>query len=237
MTIKAVVFDLDDTLWDVNPVIRRAEQIHYQWLNQHAPKLTAQFRANELWQYRMSLTRRHPELQHFVTRSRMRAMRECLSMVGYSEADTLRLTEQAFAVFWHARNQIEPFPYALEALEGLKREYLIGALSNGNADVFQTPFAEYFDFALSAEGLAVAKPDPEAFHAMFAQLELSLGEPCRPEEIVFVGDNPEHDIEAAHQLGMKTIWVQVKASVKAPAYYDQRIDSLAQLSAAVKRCY
>ena len=227
MSIKAVVFDLDDTLWDVNPVIVKAERAHYQWLNQNAPKLTARFTERELRGYRMSLVRRHPELMHFVTRSRMRAMDECLCLSGYSDVEAAQLAEQAFAVFWRYRNQIEPFPYAFEALEGLKREYIIGALSNGNADVFQTPLAEWFDFAFSAEGLSVAKPDPEAFQAVLDHLQ------CTPQEILFVGDNPEHDIEGAYRMGMKTLWVQVKPSAKAPAFYDARIDCLSQLYKAV----
>lgn len=229
MPIKAVVFDLDDTLWDVNPVIVRAERVHYQWLNQNAPKLTARFTERELRGYRMSLARRHPELTHFVTRSRMRAMDECLRLSGYTPEEAAHLAEEAFAVFWRCRNQIEPFPYAFEALEGLKREFIIGALSNGNADVFQTPLAEWFDFAFSAEGLSVAKPDPEAFQAVLDHLH------CAPQEILFVGDNPEHDIEGAYRMGMKTLWVQVKPSEKAPAFYDARIDSLNELHQAVTR--
>lgn len=227
MAIKAVVFDLDDTLWDVNPVIVHAEKAHYQWLNQHAPRLTARFTERELRGYRMSLARRHPELQHFVTRSRMRAMDECLRLSGYSDAEAAPLAEKAFATFWQYRNKIEPFPYAFEALEGLKRNYLIGALSNGNADVGQTVLAEWFDFAFSAEGLSVAKPDPKAFQAVLDHLG------CMPQEILFVGDHPEHDIEGAYRMGMKTLWVQVKPAAKKPAFYDARIDCLSQLQQAV----
>jgi len=227
MSIKAVVFDLDDTLWDVSPVIVRAEKAHYQWLNQHAPKLTARFTERELRGYRMSLAHRHPELTHFVTRSRMLAMDECLRLSGYGADEAAELTEQAFAVFWRFRNRVEPFPYALEALEGLKRNYIIGALSNGNADVFQTPLAEWFDFAFSAEELSVAKPDSGAFQAVLDHLK------CMPQEILFVGDNPEHDIEGAYRMGMRTLWVQVKSSEKTPAFYDARINCLSQLHQAV----
>ncbi|WP_036567235.1 HAD family hydrolase [Oceanospirillum beijerinckii] len=230
MAIKAVVFDLDDTLWDVNPVIRRAEQVHYQWLNNRAPKLTARFTIRELKGYRISLAQRHPELSHFVTRSRMKALHECLLLSGYSESETQQISEQAFAVFWQARNQIEPFPYAIEALEGLKRDYLVGALSNGNADVFQTPLGEWFDFAFSAEGLSVAKPDARAFQAVLDHLD------CQPDEIAFVGDNPEHDIEGAKAMGMKTIWVQVKPwlKLKQPVECDQQVDDLQHLHQAVR---
>lgn len=230
MAIKAVVFDLDDTLWDLDPVLHRAEQVFYKWLNNHAPALTARFTARELRLYRLSLARRDPELRHFVTRVRIRATHECLLLSGYSESEATVLTEQSFAVLWQARNRIEPFPWAVEALEGLKREYLIGALSNGNADVYQTELGEYFDFAFSAEGLSVAKPDAKAFQAVLDHLA------CQPEEIAFVGDNPEHDIQGAAEMGMKTIWVQVKDWPNPPEEipFDQRIDSLQLLHQAVR---
>jgi putative hydrolase of the HAD superfamily len=35
--VKAVLFDLDDTLWPIVPVIARAEQLLFDWLRQNAP--------------------------------------------------------------------------------------------------------------------------------------------------------------------------------------------------------
>ena len=40
MSIECITFDLDDTLWDVEPVILRAEELFYQWLSQHCPRIT-----------------------------------------------------------------------------------------------------------------------------------------------------------------------------------------------------
>ncbi len=38
---KAVCFDLDNTLWDVLPVIMRAEQVMYDFLGQRYPRVVA----------------------------------------------------------------------------------------------------------------------------------------------------------------------------------------------------
>ena len=38
--IEAVFFDLDDTLWEVGPVIERAEQRIYEHLAAHFPRIT-----------------------------------------------------------------------------------------------------------------------------------------------------------------------------------------------------
>ena len=43
--IKVVTFDLDNTLWDVEPVLLRAEQAQYRWLEENRPRVTREFDA------------------------------------------------------------------------------------------------------------------------------------------------------------------------------------------------
>jgi putative hydrolase of the HAD superfamily len=90
---------------------------------------------------------------------------------------------------------------ALEVLQQLAGQYTLGALTNGNADIYKTDAAEYFDFAFLAEDLDASKPAPDMFHAAMEKTGATAG------EIIHVGDNPSHDIQAAQQLGMHTIWM------------------------------
>ena len=39
--VKAVLFDLDDTLWPIAPTIIRAEALQYEWLAVNAPATVA----------------------------------------------------------------------------------------------------------------------------------------------------------------------------------------------------
>jgi len=39
-TIKALTFDLDDTLWPVAPVIEHAERVAFDWLARTYPSVT-----------------------------------------------------------------------------------------------------------------------------------------------------------------------------------------------------
>ena len=41
MSIQLITFDLDDTLWDVTPVMQDAEAALRNWLTLHAPRLGA----------------------------------------------------------------------------------------------------------------------------------------------------------------------------------------------------
>ena len=46
--IKAVLFDLDDTLWPIVPVIVRAERLLFDWIREHAPGVAASYSIEEM---------------------------------------------------------------------------------------------------------------------------------------------------------------------------------------------
>ena len=50
-----VTFDLDDTLWDVRPVLERAELRVGIWLREHCPRVLEQFDRTALMKLRMQL--------------------------------------------------------------------------------------------------------------------------------------------------------------------------------------
>ena len=60
---KAVLFDLDDTLWPIAPVIIEAEKILYAWLAEHAPRVAQQYTIETLRQARLELLASRPEFQ------------------------------------------------------------------------------------------------------------------------------------------------------------------------------
>ena len=46
--IRTITVDLDDTLWEIRPVIRRAERRLYEWLGEHYPRITERFSVEEM---------------------------------------------------------------------------------------------------------------------------------------------------------------------------------------------
>jgi putative hydrolase of the HAD superfamily len=68
--------------------------------------------------------------------------------------------------------------------------------------------AKYFDYALSSESSAYLKPNPEPFLALAGV----LGFP--PGEILFVGNSKRYDIAGASKIGMKTAYIGVKRGEK-----------------------
>ncbi len=217
-------------MWDVDPVLRRADVAQYQWLQEHRPQVTAQFQAEGLWQFRNRVHELHPELTHQISKIRIQALYEAQLHCGYSEPLARSGAQAAFDAFLAVRHQVQPYERALQILESLARHYVLGALSNGNADIFKLDLGEYFDFAFSAEQVDASKPLPAMFHAGMQHSGAAS------HQIIHVGDNPSHDIEAAKQLGMYTVWMNSGAwrwPGGEPA--DEEITVLDELPAAISR--
>ncbi|WP_019570047.1 HAD family hydrolase [Thioalkalivibrio sp. ALE11] len=197
-SIECITFDLDDTLWPVMPVIRHAEDRFYAWLRERAPAVCARFGPEELVADRAGFMRAAPEEErHDLTRLRKRWLRGLAQRCQVCP-DTLE--EEGFAVFWHARNEVTPFPEADAVLARLHGRFTLGAISNGNADVFRTPLGRYFDFAVPAAEAGAAKPHPR----IFEQARRRAGVPAPA--ILHVGDDPVADILGALDAGLNAAW-------------------------------
>ncbi len=228
--IRVITFDLDDTLWDVTPTLLRAEAAQNAWLAEHRERVTQAFDAAEMRRLRMRTFELHPELKHHISDLRRQALYEVQLHCGYSEELARQGAEAAFEAFLRVRHQVEPFERALEVLEVLSERYVLGALSNGNADIFKVDIGEYFDFAFSAEQIGASKPLPDMFHASMKETG------AHSREIVHVGDHPEHDVAGAQAVGMYTVWANydgVEWPGDTPA--DEEVRDLAELPAAVYR--
>lgn len=229
MSLRLIIFDLDDTLWDAPPVLESAETALHRWLAEHAPRLGdeagAQIRANRQW-----LLAQEPTLQIRISELRQRALQRSLCQAGYAEAEADALAQGAFAHFLAARQQVALFPEVRPTLEQLAGRFALGVLTNGNADVQRIGIADYFRFAFSAEQLGVSKPDPRAFHAALAE----AGVPA--EAAVHVGDHPRDDIAGAQGAGLRAIWINPQGKAwegeRAP---DAQVASLAELPALLAR--
>lgn len=195
-----ITFDLDDTLWDVRPVLQRAELEVETWMHQHCPDVARRFDRDALLQLRLQAWHEMPELRHSVSAMRMEAMRRALRASGYGEERTAELADAAFGVFMRWRHVIEPFSGVDAVLSTLGQGHMLGALTNGNADVFRLAIGRHFRFAFTAEQLGASKPAPAHFEAALEVAGVAA------ERAVHVGDHDEHDVAGAHAAGMTAVW-------------------------------
>jgi 2-haloalkanoic acid dehalogenase type II len=195
--IKALTFDLDDTLWDVWPVVERAEELLQDWLVAHYPRIPERLTPLELRELSSEVSAARPDKAHDRTWLRKAALNLAAQRAGYQAFDV----ESAFAVFFMARNAVEPFAEVRPVLERLSQRYQLASLSNGNADLRLIGLDDLFVFSLNAIDIGAAKPDPLLFEEARRRLA------ARPEQIVHIGDDPEHDVFGAAQAGFRTVWV------------------------------
>ena len=229
MSIRLITFDLDDTLWDVRPVLHSAELTLREWLARHTPDLN-DFSVEALGAIRRTLLDAQPELRHRISELRRRILCHALEEAGYPRDEACELAEQAFQVFLEARHAVQLFPEVHPTLEILADRFTLGVLTNGNADVRRLGLADYFRFALCAEELGVGKPDPTPFREALkrAGVEASAA--------VHIGDHPSDDIAGARRAGMRAIWFNPTGGPwQDDGHPDAIIGNLAELPAVLDR--
>jgi putative hydrolase of the HAD superfamily len=195
--LRLITLDLDDTLWPCAPVIRDAEDALFAWLQARTPSITAAYDPNRLREHRLSLLAARPELAHDVTAARLEALRALMSESGYPQT----LAEEAMTVFRRARNRVAPYDDVMPALSLLRGRYRLVAVTNGNAEVAQTPLADSFHHSLNAAEAGAAKPAPALFELAMQWAGAS------PAQTLHVGDDPVRDVDAARRIGLGAVWV------------------------------
>ena len=222
--IRAIAFDLDNTLWDVEPVLERAEECLAAWLQEHCPRLALS--RDEMRAAREQLARREPHNAHDVSYLRVTALAAHAREHGYDE----RVAAQAFQVFLAARNAVEIFPDVAPALALLRPRYALASLSNGNADLVRIGLGHVFSVSLNAGQIGAAKPHRRCFERLAQELALDPG------EIAYVGDDPQLDVAAARAAGLRTVWMNRRAHAwprELPAA-DLTVCDCAQLATALR---
>ena len=195
--IKAILFDLDDTLWPIMPVLVRAEQLLYDWLALHAPAVTQTFTIETLRQRRIAMSSTNPLFKINLWALRHAGLTEAFESVG---EDTAKV-DAAMALFSSARHAVTPFDDVQPALSRLGQHVLLGSISNGFADLDKIGLAPHFFVSIAAHTFGCAKPDPSIFHAACDALKV------RPDETVYVGDDPLLDVVGARQAGLRSVWM------------------------------
>lgn len=199
--LRAITFDLDNTLWDVRTVIGGAERRLAAWLDAEIPAAAAVYRNGaDLMAMRSRLISEQPQMAHDISRLREAILRRVMRQAGHGEAEARRLAARAFQVFIEARHDIEFFDGALSALAKLSRRYALGSLTNGNADPKRLKLDRYFSFSFCAADVGASKPAPELFEAALRHTGAA------PHEVAHIGDHPIDDIAAAANLGLHTVW-------------------------------
>ncbi|MDA3933099.1 MAG: HAD-IA family hydrolase [Gammaproteobacteria bacterium] len=199
--VKAISFDLDDTLWPIGPVIGRAEQDLFRWLQQNFPQLSARHSVQSMRKHREQVALQHPELAHDVSGLRRKALEQLLLEHGVETELALAQAKLGWQVFYARRNEVTWYPDARPMLDRLQQRYRLVATTNGNADLAAIGAQQYFELAVRAGEIGHAKPAAAIWQHVSSMLALQA------HEILHIGDHPEHDALGAGHNGYEVIWL------------------------------
>lgn len=195
--IRAITLDLDDTLWEIGPVIRRAEADLWQWLSDNYPEIPRKFSTDDLLQLRLQVANEFQEHSHDFRFLRKKVLEQVALDCGY----TTDLVDPAFAVFDAARNRVEFYPDVLPALEELSNEFTVIAVTNGNANLQTIGIRHLFHEVVTAVSAGCAKPGRPIFDEAVSRAGVQAA------EVLHVGDHPAIDIVGAMEAGLRTAWM------------------------------
>ncbi|MHA7987324.1 HAD family hydrolase [Rathayibacter sp. CAU 1779] len=235
--IRAVLFDLDDTLFAHREAVAVAIVAHVRSLGHpydasDAAAEVEAWRALEELHYHRYLAGEVDFDEQRRSRARDFASRHGASL---AMADEMSWFDRYFTHYvdsWHLHDDVRPCLDALRAnLPGVR----FGIITNGELDyqlrkIDAVGLGPEVDAVVASGDLGVAKPDPRIF--LLASERLGV----EPAEAVYVGDRLATDAIGAARAGLTGVWIDrhgaevtPEASETADAVGVLRIDSLAEL--------
>ena len=203
MGLKAVFFDLDDTLYTS---FQAGDAYAYEKLEEWAVSVFGDrgrgfaeaFRVN-----RKRLARQQPDMPP--VHDRVLFAQGALERMGLN---AVRYSRAAHRVYWDAVfAKMELRPGVAEFLDELHEAGVKTAICTNMLADLQMEKLEYLgiadkvDFLVSSEEAGVDKPGAPIFWLAMHKCR------CLPEEAVMVGDNWKHDVQGALDVGISGIWL------------------------------
>ncbi len=197
--IKAMTFDLDDTLYDNHPVIIRMESELLTWLQQTHPAVAHMEKADWL-QVKKHVLQQSPDLKSDVTLWRLVQLKHAFLSVGYDEAQAQVAAEEGVQLALEWRSQFDVPQQSLDVLAELGERIPLVAITNGNVDLDKIGLTPYFQCVLKAGPDGLAKPAAD----LFVKAQQFLDLPA--ENILHVGDHLTTDVYGAKLAGFAACW-------------------------------
>lgn len=213
--VKAIYFDLDDTLcgyWDACKIgLREAFD------RVPVPGVTTDHAVNAwgaAFQAFSSQLKGIEELYdaYLTSGERTRTHQMQLTLAALDIEDDALASRLSQAYMERRDANLKLFPDAIHVLDVLSKNYKIGLITNGPADIqnqeIDTTGIRSYLSAIFIEGeQRVGKPEKVVFDRAAAAME------CSPEELLMVGNSLHHDILPAVEFGWATAWTLRESDV------------------------
>ena len=219
MTIKAIFFDVGDTLYH-NPEFRDAQSKQPIKQLSEARGITYEEAKALFKKTREELKNRLP----YVTK---------VAVMG--ELGISRLEMHRYMARLNPKEFLQPDKRLGEILKRLGRRYELGIITNVLEELLDKVLdalgidKSVFRYVVSVDNTKNSKPHEEPF---LKALELAG---VKAEECIYVGDSLGKDIAPAKRIGMKTIWISGGQELPEDVSVDASISSIYEVEDAVSR--
>ena len=222
--IKAIIFDLDHTLYDR---YKTHEQIvdKYFYETMFKPDIDPEFAKKE-WIFA------DKNFIHFGWGKVLEYLKgKGIVKDGVTEENVV--FDYILPLF---TKEAVPFDFVIPTLSELRRDYKIGLITNGEHElqakkIEMLGIRDLFDEIIISDDYGVRKPDIRLYEIMSKTLGIA---PC---EMLYVGDHPKNDVDASRKAGYIPVWVKttgtwVYSDIEKP---ELQIETVAELPGLLKK--
>jgi putative hydrolase of the HAD superfamily len=212
--MKAIIFDLDNTLYNVEQYCFGAfEEIAECLSKKHdLSKQESYKRVVKLWRGKTSM------YSHLFD--------ELLDLLDLGNE-----LENVIEIFNNYDGELKPYPDVIPTLRELKkRNCKLGMITDGNVErqkrkIRLLGLEGFFDAIVFTKELDNPKPSEIPFQEAISELKTT------PQKLFYVGDNPLIDFEGAKKVGMKTVRVLKGEFKNIPknGYIDYEVKGIKEL--------
>ena len=203
-SIKVITFDLDDTFWDITPVIIRAEVETRKWVERQLDSDIEWGNLEEFINLRKRLIAENHSLEYDLSALRKASLKYHVHKFFKNKIDLDDFVNEAFGIFFNYRQQVKLFAGVKRFLKKMSAEIDLGVLTNGNADIKLIGIDKFFKCSISSKDVCSNKPDPKHFEEAARFFNVNIN------QILHIGDDPINDVRGAIDAGAHAIWFNKK---------------------------
>ena len=199
--IKAIFFDLDNTLFDFKECERQALEFLFENIGEKYKKEYQEIFSTidkDLWN-RVALNISEVPIEQ-IPEYRFKIFFDKISIkyIDYKRANKI-FTEKLKQSCTLVENAEEVIKYLYN------KNYKLYIVTNGLINIqkiriMNSNISTYFSDIIVSEEVGVTKPNSKIFNELLKRNKL------QPSEVIMIGDSLEHDIKGAKSVGIKSIW-------------------------------
>lgn len=201
--IKVLSFDLDNTIYDCQSVLTRAENWFTTYLCDRYG-LGGKYQSYDYWaNVKSKVLHEDMSLEDDITLLRAQSLVVAFKEIGIPLKGGLEEARDLVKLFVKKRSEGVVSGEVRTLMSDLKSKYPLISVSNGNLDAKQLEVSSYFETDLRPVRFKFHR---KPHHDLF--IECANFKQVQPCEILHIGDDPYTDVFGAVSSGCKCVWLR-----------------------------